>query len=171
MRILEVILKGIDGFTEWAGKSFAWLMMPLIAIIVFEVTCRYLFAAPTNWVFDVSFMLGTSMFLIGLSYVHRQNAHVKVDIVSKFFSSKVQMILKLIFRIIYFFPLMWAIARIALEKAIFSFKINETYQFGIWHPSMIPFRIIIFIAFFLLTLQGFSQFVRELQAVIKGRGL
>lgn len=171
MRIIKTIVRGIDWFIERTGKAFAWLMLPLIVIICYEVIARYLFRAPTIWVFDVSFMIGTSLFLIGLSYVYLLRGHVRVDILSKHFPPKFQAILNLVFRIIFFFPLMWALLLISFDRVFFSIGINETYQYGIWHPSLIPFRIIILIAFVLLALEGISQFVRELETVIKSKEL
>jgi len=171
MHILEVILRRINRFTEWTGKSFAWLVLPLIAVIVYDVFARYLFNAPTIWSFDVAWMMGTCLFMVGLSYVHLHKDDIKVEFLGKYFPPKVMLIFHLFFRIIFFLPLVVIYLKVSIDKAIWSFGINESYVFGIWHPTMIPYRIILVIAFFVLALEGISQFVRELLTVIVRRKL
>lgn len=38
--------KSIDRFSEWTGVAVAWLMVPLIVAVVYEVVARYAFGAP-----------------------------------------------------------------------------------------------------------------------------
>jgi len=163
MQFLDSLLKGVDWFADNTGKVLGWLIVLLIAIIVYDVFARYLFHAPTIWVFDISFMIGTTMFLIGLSYVHVRRGHITVDVFSRLFPQKVQALLNLIFWVIFFLPLMIALSKISFEKILQAVRVNEHYQYGIWHPSLIPFRIIIFFAFALLGVAGISQFIRDLR--------
>jgi len=46
--------KKIDGISDWTGRLFAWLVIPLTVLIVFEVITRRFFGAPTIWTFELS---------------------------------------------------------------------------------------------------------------------
>jgi len=46
------ITRKIDWFTDASGTWVAWLNVPLVLAVSYEVFARYLFNAPTIWVFD-----------------------------------------------------------------------------------------------------------------------
>ncbi len=165
MRILKPITDGIDKLIEWTGKTFAWLILSLIGVIVYDVFARYLFNRPTNWSFDLAWMHGACLFTIGLSYVHLHKEDIKVDVFSRLFPKKVEAVMNLVCRIFFFFPIVIMYLIAGFNKAIWSVQVHEIAPFGIWHPSMIPYRFIILFAFFLLTLTGLSRFVTELRAL------
>src|SRR3989338_7131879 len=50
-------IKVIDTFSEWSGKAFAWMIVPLVLALTYEVVARYGFDAPTIWAYDVSYMV------------------------------------------------------------------------------------------------------------------
>ena len=51
-RALLTTIRVIDTFTDFTGSIFAWLSIPLVASVAYEVFARYLFNAPTIWSFD-----------------------------------------------------------------------------------------------------------------------
>jgi len=65
---LERGVRVIDRFAELSGVAIAWLMVPLMGAVVYEVIARYAFAAPTLWAFDVTYMLYGAMFMLGAAY-------------------------------------------------------------------------------------------------------
>ena len=46
-RVLLTTIRIIDTFTDVTGSIIAWLSMPLVAAVAYEVFARYLFNAPT----------------------------------------------------------------------------------------------------------------------------
>ena len=67
-RPLTAIVRAIDRFSEWTGIAVAWLMLPLVAAVAYEVVARYAFDAPTVWWFDVTYMLYGTIFMVGAAY-------------------------------------------------------------------------------------------------------
>jgi len=155
----------IDRIAQMFGHGFAWLIVPLVAAIVYDVVMRYVFSAPTIWSFDLSYMLGGMMMLIGLSYVHSKRSHVRVDIIVKSLSQRAQALLNLIFRVVFFLPLSVVLVKISFDKAVYAWQIREISRLGMWHPSMIPFKTVMFFAFVLLLLVGVGQLVGEVRIV------
>ena len=43
------LVRVIDTFSEWSGRIFAWLIIPLVVGATYEVFARYLFNRPTIW--------------------------------------------------------------------------------------------------------------------------
>jgi TRAP-type mannitol/chloroaromatic compound transport system permease small subunit len=55
----------VDKFTDTTGTWVAWLNVPLVLIVSYEVFARYLFNAPTMWSFDLTYMLYGNIFILG----------------------------------------------------------------------------------------------------------
>jgi TRAP-type mannitol/chloroaromatic compound transport system permease small subunit len=47
----------LDAITRFVGKAIAWLIVPMVGSLVWEVVARYLFNAPSEWAYDMTFML------------------------------------------------------------------------------------------------------------------
>ena len=48
----------VDGVSDWIGGwIIAFLAIPLLYVVCFEVISRYVFNAPTDWPFELTFML------------------------------------------------------------------------------------------------------------------
>ncbi|NBU01720.1 MAG: TRAP transporter small permease subunit [Betaproteobacteria bacterium] len=62
------LLRTIDKITEISGNIFAWLMVPLVGGVVWEVVSRYFFHQPTEWSYDLTYMLYGTMFMLGAAY-------------------------------------------------------------------------------------------------------
>ena len=78
-RALLVTIRTIDTFTDLTGSVFAWLSMPLVAGVAYEVFARYLFNAPTIWSYDVTYMLYSTLFMLGAAYALHKGAHIRTD--------------------------------------------------------------------------------------------
>ena len=154
---MEVWLQRAETIVETVGKGVSWIILVLVGAITYDVIMRYAFSAPTIWSFDLSYMLGGTLMLMGLSYAHRYRSHVRVDIIVKQFSPKVRLVLEVLFTVIFFFPLMAVLLQISFVRMVDAWQIGEISRLGMWHPSMVPFRIMMFAAFALLALEGVAQ--------------
>ena len=78
---LRRIVQAIDTFTEWTGRLFAWLIVPLVLALVYEFLARYFIKAPTIWAYDVSYMLYGTFFMLGAAYALLKGSHIRTDLV------------------------------------------------------------------------------------------
>ena len=85
----------IDKFTDTSGTWVAWLNMPLVFIVAWEVIARYAFNAPTIWSFDLTYMLYGTIFMLGCAYTLLKGAHVRTDMFWEKFSPRTQGIMGL----------------------------------------------------------------------------
>ncbi len=62
------LLHTADNISTWVGKTFAWLIVVLMVMVMGEVFKRYALNAPTAWIFEASNMLyGTAFMMCGLT--------------------------------------------------------------------------------------------------------
>ena len=57
----------LDAITRFVGRAVAWLIVPMVASLVYEVIARYVFDAPTLWAYDMTYMLYGTFFMLGSS--------------------------------------------------------------------------------------------------------
>ena len=70
----------IDALTRFFGKAIAWLVLPMVLSLVWEVVARYFFNAPTVWAYDMTFMLYGSFFMIGSAWTLQRGGHIRTDV-------------------------------------------------------------------------------------------
>jgi TRAP-type mannitol/chloroaromatic compound transport system permease small subunit len=165
------IMHVIDSISEWTGRLIAWLIIPLVGGLSYEVFARYLFDAPTIWAYDTTYMLYGSHFMLGAGYTLLKKGHIRTDIFYNKFSSRLQGTIDATLYLLFFFPgiiyFLWAGA----AEAIHSWSLLERSDASPWRPPLYPFKTVIPIAAFLLLIQGVSEFLKSLHAARKGEWL
>ena len=139
-------------------------------IIVYNVFMRYALNSPTIWSFDMSYMLGGAMYLLGLAWVLKRDENVRVDIISARFSRRTRLIIDTAFSFVLFFPLVLFIFITSAEITAHSWKIQEAASTTIWYPPLYPLRTVVTIGLFLLLLQGIVNVVRSIRQLRRGEG-
>ena len=164
MEKLKGYMKRIDSITDFLGKLFSFLLIPLMLITSIEVVSRYIFNRPTIWAWDVNIQLFGALILIGGSYAYVHNMHVRVDLLVVYLPARVRAFLNLLTSMLFFFSYSVLLWQSSLE-AWHSLKIREQFT-SVWSPPIYFEKMLIPLAVFLLILQGGVQFTRDLLLVI-----
>lgn len=165
------VVKIIDSISEWTGKTISWIVVLLTATLGYEVFMRYFFNAPTQWAYDISYMLGGTFFLIGASYTLWMKGHVRIDIFYTRLSPRKQALVDVIFMLVFFFPVWIGIFYKLIPYVYFSWKIGERSLESYWRPILYPFKTVMPIGVLLLILQGIAEFMRRLLMLVKEKEL
>jgi len=168
---LRSVLAVMDRLSGYAANISRWILPVLTAVIVYDVTLRYVFNAPTEWAFHISYMLGGSMYILATAHVLKLDRHVRVDLIQKKMSERTQLIIEIVLMVLLFFPLMYFVCRFSLLRTIQSWTILEKGSLGFWYPPLYPFRTIITIGLFLVFGQGIAKFIRQLCRLTTGEDL
>jgi len=168
MKILQNIYKGMGLVSQWSGKIVSYVVLALIVSITFEVMMRYVFNAPTNWSFSLSYMMGGAISAVGLAYVFLYKTNVRVDVFYSRFSPKGKLVVDIIFTCIFFFPLFFMLAWVFGKDALYSFSIHETATESTWYPILWPYKTVLALGFSLAFLQGIANFIKDVLALAKG---
>jgi len=162
------IIRVIDSISDRIGRLFAWLIIPLVGGLSYEVFARYLFGAPTVWAYDTTYMLYGSHFMLGAGYTLLRKGHIRTDIFYNNFSPRTQGAIDATLYLLFFFPgiiyFLWAGA----AEAVHSWTLLERSDASPWRPPLYPFKTVIPVAAFLLLLQGIAEFFKSLHAARKG---
>ena len=164
-------MRYIDKLSEWSGKVFAWLIIPLIFGLVFEVIARYGFNAPTVWSYDMTYMLCGTLFMMGVAFTIRHNAHVRVDVFYNMLSPRKKSVLEICLYLIVFFPVTVVLFVKGVGYFWDSWVLRETAWLSPWRPIIYPFKAVLPVAALLMILQGMVEFIRNLIFAVRGKQL
>ena len=164
---MEKFLKTVDRISELSGKGVSFLVIPLVAVILYEIVARYVFQNPTIWVHETAQMIyGAYVILLG-AYVLRRNGHVNVEILYSRFTPRTRAVIDLFTWLLFFYfcgLLLWK----GWEMAWESFLLGETEP-TTFAPPVYPIKMMIPLGAFLILLQGLAKFLRDLTFVITGK--
>ena len=156
----------LESLVKFFGKFGAWLSLPLIFIIIFDVITRRFFILGSTKIQEMEWHLHTGIFLLALGFAYIKNSHVRIEIVRE----KYPPILKSLFEIfgILFFliPYTFMIIYYGIDFVMRSYNYNEVSSAltGLSHrwiiKSFIPLGMLI------LFLAGLSILLRNILYVI-----
>ncbi len=160
----------IDRFTAITGEFFAWIfVLPLVAVVTFEVVARYGFDAPTLFAFDLTYMFYGAMFMLGTAFTLYKGAHIRTDMLWEQYSDRTKGVVDLCAYVFFFFPGLLIFLFTSVDDAIYSMQIGERSEQTAWRPIIYPFKAVIPLATLLLLIQGISEALKSLYAVRTGR--
>src|SRR5262245_43156754 len=159
--------RAIDRFTERSGLLFAWLLVPLLAVVTFEVVARYRFQSPTTWAYETIYMLYAALFMLGAAYALRVGAHVRTDFLWEKWSPRARAAIEIVGYLACFFPGMALFLIAGLEATWSSYLADERSADTSWFPPLWPLKALVPASAALLLLQGVSELLKAVAAWTK----
>ena len=158
--IFYFVIRVIDGFSDTIGKIVSLSMLFLVFSISYECFSRYLFNAPTTWVFETNYMVTGSAFMLGCAYALLKGAHVRTDIFWDGFSERKKGLIDLWSYLILFYPTMVIFFIISADDAWYAYMLSERSEQTPWRPLMWPFRAAVPMMALLMMIQGISEVLK-----------
>ena len=165
---MKQVLNLIDQISEFSGKTARWFCVLLIFVFTFETVSRYVFNAPTNWVFDFSWMLGASIIVLGWSYTHLHHGHIRIDVIYNQLSRKTRAILDIFGNIVFLFPVLAMLIPASYSWMLRSWETGEVSLGTTLMLPMAPIKTVVFIGIILFALQGIAEFIRVINSLAEG---
>ena len=166
--VLLATIRVIDAFTTWCGQLVAWLILPLVAAVTYEVIARHFFHAPTIWAYDVTYMLYGMLFMLGTAYALRRGAHIRTDMLWEKYSVRTKGLVDTAAYLLFFFPGILFLLFASLDEAYYAWQIGERSEQTAWRPVLYPFKAVVPLAALLLLIQGVSELLKSLYAARTG---
>ena len=154
------VASALDVVARTAGKAVAWLILPMVGSLVWEVVARYFFSAPTVWAYDMTFMLYGTFFMLGSAWTLQRGGHIRTDVYYGKWSHRTQARVDLVCYLVLFFPAMLVFFWLGAEYFWKSFQQNERIVTSPWLPIVWPFKFTMPLSAVLLLLQGVAECLR-----------
>src|SRR5258708_37176710 len=166
---MQQYLLQIDKLSTWVGKTFAWCILLLTFVTVYDVTARYVFNSPTGWAYDTEYILYGTLFMMAGAYGVAQNAHVRGDFVSRMLPDKVKAGIELACLLLFYFPGMLALLYSGYEFFHVSLLMDEHSSSSPTGPPIYPFKGVIPLAAIFMLVQGTVELIRCVIVLKTGR--
>jgi TRAP-type mannitol/chloroaromatic compound transport system permease small subunit len=167
--MLSSVIKAIDSISTWSGKLVAWLIIPNVIALVYEVIARYILESPTIWSYEVTYFLYGTHFLLGAAYTLSIKAHIRIDVLHMHLPQRAKAIVDVLGYLLIFFPVMIVLIYAGTEFTIQSWEMGEKSGLSPWRPPLFPYKAVLVVSFFFLFLQGIAEFLRNLIILSKGK--
>ncbi|ALG66577.1 TRAP transporter small permease subunit [Beggiatoa leptomitoformis] len=156
----NIISLKLDGFIRRLGEIISWVWLPLMLVIIFNVTMRYAFGQGRIELEEIQWHFYSIGFIFGLSYCYQSDSHVRIDILHDRLSLKLQTWIELLGIFFFLLPFIALVIIYATPFVYDAYKINEVSQ----APGGLPYRWLIksvlLIGFILLAIAAISRLLR-----------
>jgi len=152
---------GILDLITWSFSRVAmWAPAFIIAIIFYEVVMRYIFAAPTLWVNEMSLWVAGGIYLTAGLYSMQQRSHIRIFIlydIAPRWLQRVFDILSVVCVCIFTIAVIWG----GYGEAYAKFMRWETFGTAFDPPIPATIKPLILITMILLSLQAISNLIYD----------
>lgn len=156
----------IDTLNEKTGFYAAYLVLPLILVVVWEVIMRYGFNAPTSWAFELTVFLYGCHYSFALAYAHKHDTHVSIDVFESRLPERPRLLLRIVTNAVMFLPTISLLTYYTGDLALSSWMEWEQASSS-WAPALYPYKTLMAIGFLLFWLQGVAKLIQDVRALKK----
>jgi TRAP-type mannitol/chloroaromatic compound transport system permease small subunit len=159
----------LDRIAVASGYLAAWLIAPMVLSLCYEVVARYFFNAPTQWAYDMTFMLYGSFFMLGAAYTLQRKGHVRTDSFYADWSPRRQAVVDILGYLLMVVPVAGVFAFVGWGYFVKAYVTNETFVSSAWQPITWPFKLTMPVAGALLLVQTTSELLKCIHTLKTGR--
>lgn len=150
----------IDLVNRSVGLAVRWLVLVAVLVSAGNATVRYIFSTSSNAWLETQWYLFAAVFLFCAPYTLLLNEHVRIDILTGDLSQRKAAFLDIFGGLFFLLPMSILIMALSWPVFMDSFMRHEasTDAGGLirW-----PVKLLIPVAFFLLSLQGISEIIKR----------
>ncbi len=162
---MKLILR-LDEITEsvivWIGRIAAWLAIPLIFVIIFDVITRRFFVLGSTKLQELEWHIHAALFLFCLGWAYLKDAHVRIDLVRERLSHRQKLWIELIGCLLFLIPYTMIVIFYGIDWWHRSFLQNEMAASATGLPYRWIIKAVLPIGFFILMISGIGMAFRKL---------
>ena len=156
----------VDAISNFAGKAIAWLIVPMVGVLFYEVIVRK-FWQPTMWANDIATMCYGAHFFLAGAYTLQLQKHIRTDFFSKNWSLKTQVRMDIAQYLLIFLPGMVIFTWVSWGYAAESWDLKEALM-TTWRPPAYWYKSVIPLASTLILLQGLAEVLKCVKTLYTG---
>ena len=152
----------LEAVVKFFGKIGAWLSIPLIFIIIFDIITRRFFILGSTKIQEMEWHLHTAIFLLVLGFAYIKNSHVRIEIIREKYSSTLKSVFEILGILLFLIPYTCMIIYYGIDFVSRSYSLNEVSAAltGLSHRWII--KSFIPLGMFILFLAGLSIVIKNI---------
>ncbi len=161
---MQALARWIDALNERVGVLNAYLILPMVGVVAYEVFMRYALNAPTSWGFEVTTFIYGVHFILAFGHCHKHDGHVSIDIFEARLAPRPRTLLRIAASLLVFLPTIGLLAVWSIIYAATSWQQWELASTS-WAPKVFPYKTIMAAGLVLLWLQGVAKLIQDFRAL------
>lgn len=152
-----MIEKSLNKITDIVGSITAVVMLLMMLNVFFDVVARYVFSNSSVGMQELEWHFFSVMFLFGIAYALKEEAHVRVDFIYDRLSDKKRAVINIVGTILFLLPFALLIIFGSYEYVFDAYDVNEISEDpgGLTHRWIIKAMIPLSFIFLLLSAVGY----------------
>ncbi|RPE64606.1 TRAP-type mannitol/chloroaromatic compound transport system permease small subunit [Tibeticola sediminis] len=161
MNFLLTLSRRIDRFTEFIGRSVAWLVLAAVLISAVNAIVRKTLDIGSNAFLELQWYLFAAVFMLGSAYTMMRQEHVRIDVLSGRLSKRAQIWIDIIGITCFLFPFVFMIIKLAMPLVINAYQTGEMSSNA---GGLIrwPVFALLPLGLLLLGIQGVSELIKRI---------
>ena len=136
MRYLLRIEGVLNSVATWVGRIGAWISVPLMIIIIFDVITRRFLVLGSTKLQEGEWHLHAALFLLCLGFAYLKNAHVRISLVHERFSPTTRRWIEFVGCLVFAIPYCAIVFYFAIDFVERSWAVGEASD----SATGLPFR-------------------------------
>lgn len=136
---MNFIINSLNKIINAVGSLCSLLMIMMVVNVFYNVVMRYFFNDVSIGMQELEWHLFAAMFMFGIGYTLKEDAHVRVDVIYDQLSQKSQAIINIVGSLLFALPFTLMILYFSWDYAYEAFEMGE----GSADPGGLPHRWII----------------------------
>ena len=165
MNALLKLTRVIDFVNDRFGEVANWLVLLACLISAGNAFSRYLFSLSSNAWLEVQWYMFAGMVLLGGPYTLKVNEHVRVDLIYSAVSERVRIWIDILGCLLFLLPICLMLVYFTWPWFVDSWRIDEMSS-NAGGLVRWPVKLILPVGFSLMALQGISELIKRVEALI-----
>jgi len=161
MKLLFKISNLFDRLVSAIGTAAAWLSLPLIAIIVFDVITRRFLVLGSTKLQEMEWHIHALLFFLCIGWAYLKNAHVRIELVHERLPRRTQLWIELLGCLLFLIPYCLIVFGHGVDWWQRSWAINEMSDSATGLPYRWAIKVFLPIGFFVILLAAITVFLRK----------
>ena len=157
-RIQEFLARIVTG----VGKISAWLSIPLMVVIIFDVVTRRFLVLGSTKLQEGEWHLHAVLFLLCIGFTYIEDAHVRIDLLRERLSTRAKDWVELIGCIVFVIPYCLIVTYFAEDFVERSWAVGEASDSATGLPYRWAIKACLPIGLFVLLLSGITILLRKI---------
>jgi TRAP-type mannitol/chloroaromatic compound transport system permease small subunit len=165
VKALLKLTRVIDFVNDRFGEVANWLVLLACLISAGNAASRYLFSLSSNAWLEVQWYMFAGMVLLGGPYTLKVNEHVRVDLIYSSVSERVRIWIDILGCLLFLHPICLMLVYFTWPWFVDSWRIDEMSS-NAGGLVRWPVKLILPVGFSLMALQGISELIKRVEALI-----
>ena len=162
---IKTFIRYVDLINTQIGHFAMYLVLAMVAVLMFESLARTFFDQPHIWVVEIVQFIMAAYYLLGGGYSMILEGHVRMDLLYGRWSPRKKAVMDLITAPVLIFYLLLLLYG-GISSTEYALQYNQV-NYTPWAPPLAPIKIIMTFGIAMMLLQTIATFFKDLEKASK----